>query len=80
MTPDLLFVLSLAVTAFSAYHFGTCHGRRRPKERKPPPEACSFCSKSKDEVAKLVAGDDVSMCDECVDLCVEAIEEGAPRG
>jgi ATP-dependent Clp protease ATP-binding subunit ClpX len=31
--------------------------------------SCNFCGKSKDEVAKLIVGDDVAICNECVDLC-----------
>ena len=34
---------------------------------------CSFCLKPKDEVAKLVAGPGVYICDECVDLCRQII-------
>jgi ATP-dependent protease Clp ATPase subunit len=34
---------------------------------------CSFCSKSQDEVAKLVAGPGVHICDECVELCHQII-------
>ncbi len=34
---------------------------------------CSFCAKSQDEVAKLVAGPGVYICDTCVDLCVTII-------
>lgn len=30
---------------------------------------CSFCSKTKEEVDKLIAGDDAFICDECIDLC-----------
>ena len=36
---------------------------------------CSFCNKDKDAVAKLVAGPGVYICDECVGLCVEILEE-----
>src|SRR5262245_43900298 len=36
---------------------------------------CSFCSKSQDEVRKLIAGQDVLICDECVDLCNDIIAE-----
>jgi len=40
---------------------------------------CSFCGKSRDEVAKIVAGPNAFICDECVDLCNQIIEEeGAP--
>ena len=31
--------------------------------------SCNFCGKSKDEVAKLIVGDAVAICNECVDLC-----------
>lgn len=37
--------------------------------------SCSFCGKSQDVVKKLVAGPDVYICDECIDLCNEIIEE-----
>ena len=36
---------------------------------------CSFCGKSQHEVRKLVAGPSVFICDECVDLCNEIIQE-----
>ena len=36
---------------------------------------CSFCGKSQDEVRKIVAGPAVCICDECVDLCNDIIEE-----
>ncbi len=36
---------------------------------------CSFCGKSQSEVRKLVAGPSVYMCNECVDLCNDIIEE-----
>lgn len=39
---------------------------------------CSFCSKSQDEVKRLIAGPTVYICDECIDLCNDIIlEEGA---
>ena len=34
-----------------------------------PPLTCSFCGKSQDVVKKLVAGPDVYICDECIELC-----------
>ena len=40
---------------------------------------CSFCGKSQDEVDKLIAGPGVCICDECVQLCMDIIEEGQPR-
>lgn len=41
---------------------------------------CSFCSKDRDQVSKLVAGQDVYICDECIELChgilnKDAVEE-----
>lgn len=36
---------------------------------------CSFCGKSQHEVKKLIAGPNVFICDECVDLCIEIIRE-----
>ncbi len=36
---------------------------------------CSFCGKSQDIVKKLVAGPDVYICDECIDLCNDIIAE-----
>lgn len=36
---------------------------------------CSFCGKSQDQVRKLVAGPGVYICDECIELCSEIVEE-----
>ena len=36
---------------------------------------CSFCGKSQDEVKKIVAGPGVYICNECVDLCQQIIEQ-----
>lgn len=36
---------------------------------------CSFCGKSQNQVKKLIAGPGVYVCDECVDLCNEIIDE-----
>ena len=35
---------------------------------------CAFCGKSQDQVKKLVAGPGVNICDECVTLCMEIID------
>ncbi len=40
---------------------------------------CSFCGKSQEQVKKLIAGPGVYICDECVDLCTEIIEEETTR-
>ena len=44
----------------------------------PAPQAvlyCSFCGKSQHEVNKLVAGPHVFICDECIDVCSDIIDE-----
>ena len=40
---------------------------------------CSFCGKRHDEVNKLIAGPDVNICDECVKLCGEIVQEDRAR-
>ena len=42
---------------------------------KGPDLVCSFCGKSQEEVKKLIAGPSVYICDECIELCNEIIEE-----
>ncbi|MDN5563173.1 ATP-dependent Clp protease ATP-binding subunit ClpX [Luteococcus japonicus] len=41
---------------------------------------CSFCGKSQKQVKKLIAGSGVYICDECIDLCNEIIEEEFSQG
>ena len=36
---------------------------------------CSFCGKNQKEVKKLIAGPTVFVCDECVELCMDIINE-----
>ena len=38
-------------------------------------QRCTFCGKSEHEVHKLVAGAGVAICDECIGLCVQIINE-----
>ena len=40
---------------------------------------CSFCGKHKDSVAKLIVGSEVSICNECVDLCQTLLVEELPE-
>jgi ClpX C4-type zinc finger len=48
--------------------------------RKPEPVLnCSFCAKSHTETAFLIAGPEVSICQECVLLCVEMIKKNNER-
>lgn len=43
--------------------------------KRPSDFYCSFCGKSQNEVNKIVAGPDVYICDECVALCQEIIDQ-----
>jgi hypothetical protein len=38
---------------------------------------CSFCKKTQNDVRKLVAGPEVNICDECVEVCVDIMLDGA---
>jgi len=40
---------------------------------------CSFCGKNQHEVQKLIAGPTVFICDECVDLCIDIVDENLLR-
>jgi len=40
-----------------------------------PITTCSFCAKHKDAVAKLIVGEDVSICNECVELCETLLKD-----
>ena len=54
--------------------------RRAPSARKPTATlTCSFCGKHQRQVNKLIAGPDVYICNECVDLCVEIIAKDRPK-
>jgi len=44
-------------------------------DTKEPNCNCSFCGKDQAEVAKLIAGPDVYICDECIDLCNEIVKD-----
>jgi len=46
-------------------------------ERKPPDEKhCSFCGRLKVDVAKLVTGPTVYICNECIELCEDIVASG----
>lgn len=40
---------------------------------------CSFCEKNQQQVKKLIAGNDVYICDECVTLCFSILKQEAPK-
>ena len=58
---------------------------RSRKQSAPPLPTdlrCSFCNKSQRYVKKLVAGPNVCICDECVDICLDILnapQEGVPE-
>ncbi|MEE4243415.1 MAG: ATP-dependent Clp protease ATP-binding subunit ClpX [Desulfopila sp.] len=49
-------------------------------DTKGPDCNCSFCGKNQDEVNKLIAGPDVFICDECIDLCNEIVQDEGAAG
>jgi len=46
-----------------------------PRTVSPEALRCSFCGKSQFDIAKLVAGPGVFVCNECIDLCTQIITE-----
>jgi len=54
-----------------------CRRETRARPRYHEAVKCSFCGKTHDEVKRLIAGPSVYICDECVMLCVDVVEEQA---
>jgi ATP-dependent Clp protease ATP-binding subunit ClpX len=54
--------------------------KKKSEEPKVSRLRCSFCGKSRDRVAKLIAGPGVYICNECIDLCNRILEEEAVTG
>ena len=48
-----------------------------PKNEDNRTVCCSFCGKAQDEVYRLIAGPGVYICNECVELCSDILEDGA---
>lgn len=48
-----------------------------PKNEEKKQLKCSFCGKTQDQVRRLIAGPNVYICDECIELCEEIIHEEA---
>ena len=44
-------------------------------DTREPECKCSFCGKNQEDVEKLIAGPDVYICDECIELCNEIVHE-----
>ena len=50
------------------------------KTKMQPPRRCSFCGRTENQVSKLIAGPEgVYICDECVALCADIIDESMPE-
>ncbi len=52
--------------------------KNEPPQSRPPASIilrCSFCSQSQHQVKKLIAGPNVQICDECVDICLDVLNE-----
>lgn len=51
-----------------------------PKQdnQRPPMHRCSFCGKTQNQVKRLIAGPNVFICDECVKLCADILEDDFP--
>ena len=66
-------------STLAAYLCATLAPRRRERVARPTDSneqlLCSFCGKSQRQVKKLIAGPGVYICDECIDLCNEIIDE-----
>ena len=37
---------------------------------------CSFCGRSQDDVGRLIAGNGVYICDQCIELCMSILDDG----
>ena len=46
-----------------------------PKNDDKRPVRCSFCGKSQDDVKRIITGNNVFICDECVRLCVSILDD-----
>jgi hypothetical protein len=60
--------------------FGGKKEQRHSKTSSGPIWRCSFCNKSQHDVKHLIAGPNVFICDECVDICVDVINHPRSSG
>ena len=60
--------------------FGAGGGRGRGSKGPAGSYRCSFCRKTQEQVRKLIAGQGVYICDECVALCAEIAVEPPQQG
>ena len=52
--------------------------RDKDETRQPRVARCSFCDKTQDQVRRIIAGNGVYICDECIALCQEIISQDMP--
>ena len=53
--------------------------RKNKQVRQASMPRCTFCGKQQNQVERLIAGPGVFICNECVDLCQQIIQEGRQR-
>ena len=53
---------------------------RRNRRNLADRRRCSFCNKDERQTEKLIAGPGVCICDECIELCNEILEEERSQG
>ena len=54
--------------------------RDKDETRQPRVARCSFCDKTQDQVRRIIAGNGVYICDECIALCQEIIADDLGDG
>ena len=64
----------------TAIRLGKHLATKRGRSVLADPAKCSFCEKAQWRVEKLIAGPGVYICDECIDLCNEIIDEEQSQG
>ena len=55
------------------------HARKLAKLRETGQLCCNFCARRQDEVPALMAGPNVYICSQCVELCVDMLRENHPE-
>src|SRR5687768_15576424 len=65
----------MRANVMSLYSYYTAHGLRAGVDKKDQDLKCSFCGKHQRDVAKLIAGPKVFICNECVEICNEVIDD-----
>jgi hypothetical protein len=69
-------ILSARIEAARPHAVDPAASHAAPGPVLPPTLHCSFCGKSQHDVRKLIAGPSVFICDECVELCTDIVNDG----